>query len=165
VGILVGLFDLWFVSGHVALTALTGCTVLAADPALAALWGGLLAQLSARPLVLLQDSLPFPARLVGSAAHRFALLPLTPPTWPAFCVACTWLLISARFPDDGGEDRRHGWLASPPQICLSSHLTLAPLAMRFLYRALRCNDVLVCFCRHLASSRRAARVIRSPLSC
>jgi hypothetical protein len=149
-GILVGSFDLWFVYWHVALTALTGCTILAADPALAALWG---CSQSLLPLVLLYDSLPFPARLVG-IAHRFVFFP----AYLAFCVACTWLLISARLPDDGGENRGLiGLMGGPTQVCLSSHLTLVPLAVRFVYRAFRHIDDLV----SVGTLRKTRRSFRS----
>jgi hypothetical protein len=129
-------FDFWLAFGYAVFAAASGCVALDYDPELAALW--CLSQ-TLLPIVLLYDSLPAASGVVGQA-HRLAFFP----AYLVFCTACTGLLHTGRrFPGHRVEIRVLGIAQNPTQGCLSAHLVLFALALRYVYRAIRSSDDLV----------------------
>ena len=127
-------FDLWLAFAYAVFAAGSGCVALA-DPVLAALW---CVSQTLLPIVLLYDSLPAASGVVGQA-HRLAFFP----SYLVFCAVCTGLLHTERFPGGGEVIRVFGIAQSPTQGCLSAHLVLFALALRYVYRGICRNGELV----------------------
>jgi hypothetical protein len=127
-------FDLWLAFAYAVFAAASGCVALAYDPVLAALW---CVSQTLLPIMLLYDSLPA-ASVVGQA-HRLAFFP----SYLVFCAVCTGLLHTERFPGGGEVIRVFGIAQSPTQGCLSAHLVLFALALRYVYRGICRNGELV----------------------
>jgi hypothetical protein len=128
-------FDYWLATGYALAAAASGSVALADDLELAALWS--LSQLLL-PLVLLYDALPFAADSLGKV-HRLVFFP----AYLFFCLACLGMLHSGHFPARGEDILLFGSRISPTQSCLSAHLVLSPLALRYLYRITRSGDELL----------------------
>ena len=128
-------FDTWLAFGYVVFTAASGCVALAPDPNLAALW---CVSQTLLPIVLLYDSLPVASGVVGRA-HRLTFFP----AYLVFCIACAGLLHTERFAGQSVEIRVFGIAQSPTQSCLSAHLGLFSLALRYVYRGISTTGELV----------------------
>ena len=133
--LLVGKFELWLAFTYAVFAAASGCVALADDPVLAALW---CVSQTLLPIMLLYDSLPAASGVVGQA-HRLAFVP----SYLVFCAVCTGLLHTERFPGGGEVIRVFGVAQSPTQGCLSAHLLLFALALRYVYRSICRNGELV----------------------